>query len=45
MWKIIKSNWQLVIIIIAIVVVALTETMKVIKPSNNEIISRIAKRQ
>ncbi|MEP7376498.1 MAG: c-type cytochrome [Chitinophagaceae bacterium] len=37
MWKIIKSNWQLVIITITIVVVAVIETIKVIKPSNNGI--------
>ena len=43
MWKIIKSNWQLVILIIAIVVVALTETIKVIKPSNNEVLSQTLK--
>jgi thiosulfate dehydrogenase len=40
MWKIIKSNWQLVIIIIAVVVVALVETIKVIKPSNNEMLGQ-----
>jgi thiosulfate dehydrogenase len=43
MWKIIKSNWQLVTIIIAIVVVALIETIKVIKPSNNEVLSQTLK--
>lgn len=43
MWKIIKSNWQLVILIIAIVVVALTETIKVIKPSNTAILSQMLK--
>jgi thiosulfate dehydrogenase len=40
MWKIIKSNWQLVIIVMAIVVVALIETIRVIKPSNNEVLSQ-----
>ena len=34
MWKILKSNWQLVILIIAIVIVVLIETMKAIEPSN-----------
>lgn len=34
MWKILKSNWQLVILIIAIVIVVLKETMEAIKPSN-----------
>lgn len=40
MWKIIKSNWQLVIIVMAIVVVALIETIRVIKPSNNGVLSQ-----
>jgi thiosulfate dehydrogenase len=35
MWKIFKSNWQLAILIIAIVIVALIEMMKAIKPSDN----------
>jgi thiosulfate dehydrogenase len=34
MWKIFKSNWQLVLLIIAIVIMALLETMKAIKSSN-----------
>jgi thiosulfate dehydrogenase len=43
MWKIINSNWQLVILVIAIFVVALIETIKVIKPSNNEVLSQTLK--
>ena len=37
MWKHIKSNWQLVIIIGVIIIVALTEIMKVIKPSDKQV--------
>jgi thiosulfate dehydrogenase len=33
MWKIFKSNWPVVILIIAIVIVALTEILKTFKPS------------
>lgn len=43
MWKIIKSNWQLVILTIAIVVVALIETIKAIRPSNTGILSQTLK--
>jgi thiosulfate dehydrogenase len=35
MWKNIKSNWQLVIIITVILIVVLSEIMKSVKPSNN----------
>ena len=37
MWKHIKSNWQLVIIIGVIIIVALTEIMKAIKPSDKQV--------
>jgi thiosulfate dehydrogenase len=40
MWRIIKSNWQLVILIIAIFIVALIETIKVIKPSDTGTFSK-----
>ena len=43
MWKIIKSNWQLALLIIAIVVVALTKTIKVIRPSNTGILNQTLK--
>lgn len=36
MWKHIKSNWQLIIIIVVIAIVALTEIMKAIKPSDKQ---------
>lgn len=43
MWKIIKSNWQLLLLIIAMVVVALTDIIKVVKPSNTAIRSQTLK--
>ena len=36
MWKMLKSNWQLVIIVAAILVVALIEVIKATRPSVNE---------
>ena len=39
MWKNIKSNWQLVLIITAIVIVTLVEILKATKPSANEVFS------
>jgi thiosulfate dehydrogenase len=43
MWKIFKSNWQLVILIIAIVIVALIETMKAIELSETKAFSETLK--
>jgi len=43
MWKNIKSNWQLVLIITAIVIVTLVEIMKATKPSANEAFSSAMK--
>ena len=43
MWKNIKSNWQLVLIITAIVIVTLVEIMKATKPSANEAFSTAIK--
>ena len=34
MWKVLKSNWQLLILIIAIAIVVLKETMKELEPSD-----------
>ncbi len=43
MWKNIKSNWQLVLIITAIVIVTLVETMKAFRPSTNKAFSTAIK--
>lgn len=43
MWKVFKSNWQLVLLIIAIVVVALTELTKVIRPSYTNVLNKTIK--
>lgn len=40
MWKTFRSNWQLVLLIIAIVVVALTELMKVIRPPDTRVLNK-----
>jgi thiosulfate dehydrogenase len=43
MWKNIKSNWQLVIILIVIGIVAVSEIMKALKPSNNQALNATLK--
>ena len=39
MWKTLKANWQLIIIVAAILVIALIEVMKATRPSTNETFS------
>ncbi len=43
MWKNIKSNWQLVIILIVIGIVAVSEIMKALKSSSNQALNATLK--